>query len=150
MGSYERCTAFIDDVDGPEPADADRVLAAVVRHRLTIVDFVELDERPGQFGSYRDGTWHMALRRVRNDGASGLFERLAGTVAVLVEVTIASLLTAHQGYEHVVDMLRDMACEASGMPEEVWSEWVVVGDYDAIGLTRPNVVVFKVTIRRDA
>jgi hypothetical protein len=81
-----RCQAFIDDLN--ELAGRygttllDRVtLAVVVLHELTYADFMEVDERPGQFDVPKDGTtygaWHVALRRARNNPEVDLFNALA-------------------------------------------------------------------------
>lgn len=67
-----------DAVDVKLVANPEDVLAAVDSVGITGHDFVELDERPAQFDSrYRDHGWHAALRRVRNDPANDLFERLS-------------------------------------------------------------------------
>lgn len=73
---HDRCVRFIDAIEGATPATPSTVLACVTAAGLTPSDFIELDERPGQFGSYRDGTWHSSLRRVRNDPNGDLFDRL--------------------------------------------------------------------------
>lgn len=38
--------------------------------------FVELDERPGQFGNYAVQDWPVWLRQLRNDPTSTLFDNL--------------------------------------------------------------------------
>lgn len=83
--SFERCCRFIEAIangsvalDTEFVAGPDMVLAAVDEVGITGHDFEQLDTSPGQFDRrYRDHGWHSALRRVRNDPANDLFERLA-------------------------------------------------------------------------
>lgn len=80
-----RCERFIERIAGAGSLALDTdfiaepavVLAAVSDLGITGADFEEIDERPAQFDSrYRSHGWHIALRRVRNDGDNDLFERL--------------------------------------------------------------------------
>lgn len=81
--SEERCERFIEAISGSLAMDTefiaepDVVLSAVTDIGITGADFVELDERPGQFDArYRSHGWSIALRRVRNED-NDLFERIA-------------------------------------------------------------------------
>lgn len=85
--SIARCERFIDRVDAYDSYFTDDriilgVLAAVTDHELTMADFIELDERPGQFGringrDYTASNWFRNLRITRNDPTNDLFDRLA-------------------------------------------------------------------------
>lgn len=78
----DRCERFIEvlSVVGegfPSMLGDTLVLAAVTQLGITGADFVELDERPGQFDSkYDRHGWFPALRACRNQD-NDLFERLA-------------------------------------------------------------------------
>lgn len=83
--SYLRCEQFIDsmkalvvrfaetDDDVPEGI----VLEELHNCGVTRDDFIELDERPGQFDhKYRENQWHRLLRLARNNPDNDLFEWL--------------------------------------------------------------------------
>lgn len=91
--SYSRCEQFINhvkalveehmagDPHGGHQNDMDptpqEILNLVWEVGLTYSDFIELDERPGQFDSkYRQNQWHRLLRMVRNDPDNNLFDLL--------------------------------------------------------------------------
>lgn len=80
--SPSRCESFIEQLSANDPAyvaSSSFVLALVSEVGITGSDFIELDERPGQFDSrYDRHGWFRALRITRNgDTAEDLFERLA-------------------------------------------------------------------------
>lgn len=80
--SHERCAQLIGAIDGPEVTEHATVLAIIDSIGITGADFIELDERPGQFDhAYHEHSWHSLLRRVRNDPTNDLFDRLSANSA---------------------------------------------------------------------
>lgn len=82
---WSRCAAFaeaidVDMADTPTPELIQFVLDKVTEYKLTVSDFWELDERPGQFTINGEGYsrrhWHRNLRVTRNS-TPDLFDRLA-------------------------------------------------------------------------
>ena len=59
-------------VDALVHCEENEVRAVLIDHDVTVAQFRELDERPGQWG-YRDaeGGWHWKLRRWRNTNYEG-------------------------------------------------------------------------------
>lgn len=59
-----------------EAADGDDEVLALM-DGVPFIVFELLDEKPGLFdGDYRQHTWHIKLRQVRNDPGNDLFDRL--------------------------------------------------------------------------
>lgn len=80
---FARQQAFVDVIEKLDAGDHAGVLAAVADRRIDVADFMELDERPGQYeGDYNRLTWHTKLRQVRNTAGNTLFEYLAANAGV--------------------------------------------------------------------
>lgn len=82
---WSRCEDFAETLDAIDPdlsreAQVSEVIRLVVSHGITVSDFIEMDERPGQFHVNRrsytaEGSfWHFRLRMTRNHPDAPLFD----------------------------------------------------------------------------